>query len=211
MWRWVIRVYVSILLFLVLLFFCSAFLIRLAHLLSKAGSPVVAHWIHAHNLLTMFLLGVVAGQAFLGSNFTGRGWFRKKGGQTFEGFKLERIKPWTWVFGSLIFLLGTVLWCLEQGKAGVFSKLSLRTFYHDLFIQDCSNAFVTGYRSEIAATCAMQFLLAGVWLASIGYSLAPKVRKRGATFWRSLRRAPESATPFDESPDRSVKEKTESR
>jgi hypothetical protein len=109
MWRWVIRLYVSLIVFVLLLFGAGVLVIRVAHLLMKVGSPLLSQAIHAHILFTMFLLGMVAGQVHLGSNFTGRGWFRSKSGLTYEGFRLEKLKPWTWLFVSPLILLGGVL------------------------------------------------------------------------------------------------------
>src|ERR1039458_3080700 len=209
MWRWIIRIYVSSVLFLFLLFCSGVLLIRVAHLLMKAGSPFLLQSIHAHVLLTMFLLGMAAGLTFLGSRFTGRGWFRSKDGQTYEGFRLEELKPWTWLFGSLIFLLGVVLWCLEQGEKGVLSNLTPANFYHDFVIPDCSSAWVIGYKSEIAVACTMQLLFGGIWLASIGYSLAPMARRRSMSLLHSFRAEPEAGISTEESQASTIDRKSE--
>jgi hypothetical protein len=210
MWRWIIRIYVSFMVYVIMLFASGVLLIRVAHLLMKIGSPLLVQWIHNHVLLTMFLLGVVAGQVVLGSNFTGRGWFRSKSGLTYEGFKLEKLKPWTWLFVSPLFLLGTGFWYLEQRELGVLSGHTLSSFYHDFLIPDCSNvAWATAYRD--AVPCSMQLFFVGFWMASIGYSLAPIVRKRGADLLRSIRREPGAANSIEETNGSEMKEKTELR
>lgn len=114
MWRWIVRVYASIVLFWFFMFCSGLALVRVAHALVKIGWPYLSQEIHTHLLLTMFLLGMITGCVTLGSNFTGTGWFRSKDGQSFEGFKFEEIKPWTWLFGVFIFGLGVVMWRLEQ-------------------------------------------------------------------------------------------------
>ncbi len=137
MWRWIIRMYVSVVLFVFLLFCSGAVLIRVAHLLLMVGSPVLLQWMHAHYLFAMFLLGVLAGLVVLGSNVTGRGWFRSKDGLTYEGFKLEKIKPWTWLLISPVFVLGVIAWFLEKSESGALSGVSIVNFYNDVLMPDC--------------------------------------------------------------------------
>jgi hypothetical protein len=179
MWRWIVRVYVSIVVFWFLLFFNGLVLIEMARLIAKVGIPFLSQWIHAHVVLTLLLLGAAAGQLPLGVNFTGEGWFRSKDGLTYEGFKLEELRPWTWLLTSPIFLLGVVMWFLVQSESGTLSRPSIVTFYHGFLMPSCSNMPLRAYQSNI--DCTMQLLFVGIWMASIGYSLAQMVRRLGAT------------------------------
>lgn len=159
MWRWIIRIYVSFVLFFLLLGCSGVLLIRMVHLLAKAGSSVLMQWVHSHFLFTMSLLGVLAGQVVLGSNFTGRGWFRSKSGQSYEGFKLEKIKPWTWLLVSPVFLFGVIAWFLEQSGSGVFSRFSFVNFYIDVLKPNCS---ATSWRYyALYPFCGVQLYLRG--------------------------------------------------
>ena len=207
MWRWIIRLYVSVVLFVFLLFCSGVLLIRVAHLLMEAGSPVLLQWIHTHYLFAMFLLGVLAGQVVLGSNFTGRGWFRSKDGLTYEGFKLEKIKPWTWLLVSPVFLLGVIAWFLEKSESGVLSGLSFVNFYNDVLIPNCPLA--SWKNPQLYPFCGEQLLCGGTWMASVGYSLAPLVRRPGSRLLRNMRKTNGIKIPAEESRQSLMKEKTE--
>jgi len=181
MWRWIIRAYVSLVLFLFFLFGSGVVLVRVAHALAEIGWPYPLQEIHSHLLVAMFLLGLASGQVILGSNFTGKGWFRSRDGRTYEGFRLEELKPWTWLFGSFIFALGVVVWSMEQIEISAHWKPSLASFYHDFFMPDCSNARFADYKNSITVTCTMHLLFVGILVASVGYSLAPFVRRQAAS------------------------------
>jgi hypothetical protein len=180
MWRWIIRVYASIVLFWFFMFCLGLVFVQLAHALMRIGWPYLLLQIHSHLLVTMFLLGLISGSITLGSNFTGAGWFRSRDGQSYEGFKFEEIKPWTWLLGVFIFGLGVVLWRLEQVETSALLQPSVSSFYHDFLMPDCSNVRFANYRSDMAITCTMHLLFVGIFVASVGYSLAPMLRKIGA-------------------------------
>jgi hypothetical protein len=182
MWRWMIRIYVAFVVFAFLMFISGVLLIRVDRLLITVGYPGFSRAVHEHVLFTMFLLGFVVGQLYLESNFTGRGWFRSKSGLTYEGFKLEALKPWTWIIAGPILLLGTFLWFYEQSESGVMSDLSPGRFYHDFLMPNCSNAPLVGFPGDL--TCFMHLLFVGTWVASIGYSLAPTVRRNALVMLR---------------------------
>ena len=208
-WRWIIRVWVSIVLFFFLMFCFSVLLIRLTHLLAKISFPLLLQWSHAHVLLTLFLLGVSAGQVVLGSNFTGRGWFRSRSGQSYEGFKLEKIKPWSWLLFSPVFMLGVISWCMEQSKSRIFSSSFFINFYRDVLEPNCSLSWWRNYR--LYPYCGVQLICIGIWTASIGYSLALWVRSRRSKLWHRVHYANELATPKVESQKSLMKEKTDQR
>jgi hypothetical protein len=150
----------------------------------RIGWPYLLLEIHSHLLVTMFLLGLISGSKTLGSKFTGAGWFRSRDGLSYEGFKFEEIKPWTWLLGVLIFGLGVILWRLEQVETSVLLHPSMSGFYHDFLMPDCSIVRFADYRSAIAITCTMHLLFVGIFVASVGYSLAPMLRKIGANIIR---------------------------
>ncbi len=189
MWRWIIRVWVFIVVFWILMFSNGAILITVARLMARIGLPFLTQLIHSHVQFSMFLLGVLAGQVVLGSNFTGHGWFRSKSGLTYEGFKLEKIKPWTWLLISPVFMLGVVSWILERSKSGVWSNISLVNFYHDVLMPNCSLSWWKN--SRLYPFCGVQLIFVGIWMASIGYSIAPLVRRHGSRLLRSRRNAHE--------------------
>ena len=205
MWRWIIRVYVSLVVFCFLVFFSGALLMNVTRGLARAGFPALSYWIHTHVLLTMFSLGVTAGQVVLGANFTGRGWFRSKDRVTYEGFKLEKIKPWTLVIVSPLLLLGIAVWFLEQSEAGVFYP-TLRDFYQGFLMPNCTNARLVGLGVDVA--CATQLLIVGTWMASLGYSLAPIVRKRGSRLLHKMRGKDEIRILPEKRKEDPMKEKT---
>jgi len=189
MWRWIIRVWVSIVVFWILMFSCGGVLITVARLMTRIGLPFLTQLIQSHVLSSMFLLGVLAGQVVVGSNFTGRDWFRSKSGLTYEGFKLEKIKPWTWLLVSPVFLLGVLSWIQQRIESGVLSNLTLANFYQDVLMPNCSLSWWKNY--QLYPYCGEQLLCVGVWMASIGYSLAPLVRRHGSRLLRSMRNAHE--------------------
>ena len=167
MWRWIIRLWVSVVLFVFLSYLSGALLLTGIRLLAWGGFPMFLQWVHAHYLFTMFLLGVLAGQVVVGSNFTGSGWFRSKSGQTYEGFKLEKIKPWTWLLFSPIFLLGVVSWVLERNDSVIVSNITLMNFYSDVLMPNCS---LSWWRNQLLNPyCGEQLLCVGIWMAAIGY------------------------------------------
>jgi len=179
MWRWLVRVYVGFIVFGFLLFVSGALLINGVRWLLRFGLIVPSQWIHDHVLLTMFLLGLTIGQLVLGSNFTGRGWFRRKGGITYEGFRLEKIKPWIWIIVSPVLLLGTIAWVLEQSESGSLTNVTFLGFYRTFLMPNCSDSQLSANDS-----CTMQLLFVGTWTASVGYSIAPAVRKRASRLLR---------------------------
>jgi hypothetical protein len=167
----------------------GAILITVARLMARIGLSFLTQLIHSHVLFSMFLLGVLAGQVVVGSNFTGRGWFRSRSGLTYEGFKLETLKPWTWLLVSPVFLLGVVSWMQERIESGVLSNLTLVSFYHDVLMPNCSLSSWKNY--QLYPFCGVQLICVGIWMASIGYSLAPLVRRHGSRLLRSMRNAHE--------------------
>lgn len=158
MWRWIIRIDVSFVVFGLLLFLSGALLIRTAHFLARVGFPVFSHWIHSHVLLIMFLLGVTVGQVVLGSNFTGRGWFRSKSGLTYEGFKLEELKSWSWVIVSPVLLMGIVFWFVMQKEGGAsFAQMGWQSFYRGFLMPECSNRKILGIGGDSACSIQLMF------------------------------------------------------
>ena len=207
MWRWIIRVWVSLVLFWFLLFNHGLVFVVVVRLIAKAGLPFFVQWPHGHIVLTLFLLGIAAGQFPLGSKFTGEGWFRSKDGQSYEGFKLEELKPWTWLLVCPVFLLGVFGWFLEQSNLGNSANFSFANFYQGFLMPNCSNTPLKAY--QFNPSCTMQFLFVGIWMASIGYSLAPMVRRRGASLLHSFRTEPEMAISTAENRENTMNEKTE--
>jgi hypothetical protein len=205
MWRWIIRAWVSLVLFWMLMLSSCVALIAAVRQMARLGIPFLLQQIHSHALLSMFLLGMLAGQVVLGSNFTGRGWFRSKSGLTYEGFKLENIKPWTWLMISPVLLLGVVLWAHAQSESIILSNISVGDFYHDVITPNCSLSWWKNYR--LYPCCGVQLLCVGVWMASLGYSIAPKVRRQGTRLIRSLKSAPDTAFRLEAGGDSSMKKK----
>jgi hypothetical protein len=195
MWRWIIRVWVSIVVFWILMYFCGGISITVARLMARIGLPFLLQFFHTHALLTMFLIGVMAGEVVLGPNITGRGWFRSKSGLTYEGLKLEKIKSWTWLLFSPVFLLGVVSWIAQRSESGVISNLTLANFYQDVLMPNCSLSWWKN--NQLYRYCGEQLLFVGVWMASIGYSLSPLVRRHGSRLLRSMRNAQEVSTSVE--------------
>jgi hypothetical protein len=167
------------------MFMSGLILASIVHLSLRMGFLPLRQWIRDHDLFTMFLLGALAGLPVLGSRFTGRGWFRSKSGHTYEGFKLENIKRWMWLLISPVLLLGIVAWIETRGGMGGLSGATSSKVYHELLMPDCSSGGLLRYRGD--TTCSMNLLTVGTWLASVGYSLAPIIRSRGAKLLRGWR------------------------
>lgn len=187
MWRWIIRIWVSIVMFWFLMFMSGGILASLVHLSLRMQFFPLRQWIRDHDLLTMFLLGVSAGLPVLDSRFTGRGWFRSKSGLTYEGFKLEKIKRWMWLLISPVLILGVVAWLETQREMGGLTGAAFSSFYHGFMMPNCSSGGLLRYRGD--TTCSTNLLAVGTWLASVGYSLAPAIRKRGARLLSAGRHA----------------------
>lgn len=185
MWRWIIRIWVSIVMFCFLTFMSGSILASLVHLSLRMEFPPLRQWIRDHDLLTMFLLGASAGLPVLDSRFTGRGWFRSKSGLTYEGFKLEKIKRWMWLLISPILVLGIVAWFETRREMGGLTGATFSSFYHGFLTPNCSSGGLLRYRGD--TTCSTNFFAVGSWLASVGYSLAPTVRRRGVKILRAWR------------------------
>ncbi len=186
MWRWIIRVYVAFVVFVFLLFLCGVGLIQFDHFLIRSGFSGLNRLMHEHTLITTFLLGLVAGVTYLGSNFTGRGWFRSKSGLTYEGFKLEELKRWTWLITSPILLAGILFWVAIQKENGVLAKIGWRSFYEGFLMPECSNRRLFAIGSDYQ--CGLRLMFLGTWVAAVGYSLAPILRKQVLTFLMRLRK-----------------------
>jgi len=184
MWRWGIRVYVEFVVFVVLLFSLAVVLIRIDHVLVWAGLYGFSHFMHEYVLVTAFLMGLSSGQICLGSNFTGRGWFRSKSGMTYEGFKLEELKSWNWLIASPVLLAGIFFWFAIQKDQGVLAEISWRSFYRGFLAPQCSNEKLLGVGSDLQ--CSIHLVFLGAWIAAVGYSLAPLLRNRVRTLFRSF-------------------------
>lgn len=176
MWRWVIRIYVAFIVFLVLMFFSGMIFIKVERLLIRVGYPSLSRTAHEHPLAVIFLIGFAAGHLYLGSNFTGRGWFRSKSGLTYEGFKLEALKPWSWAIVSPVLLMGIAFWFQIQREDGTFAQIAWQSFYDGFLMPNCSNRRFFAISGD--AACSVNLMFLGMWVASIGYSLAPIARKR---------------------------------
>ena len=197
MWRWIIRAYVSLMVFLVLLFVSVVVFKEVAHLFTKAGSPWLSEWFAEHTLLTAFLAGLVAGQVPVGSRLTGEGWFQSKDGKSFEGFKLEELRRWTWLLLSPLFLIGVVVWWILQSQ-GAFSISALFAIYRDLLVRNCSNVWAQKYWFD--DSCNIQMVFIAPWIASIGYSAAPILRKHGSLVLHGSRNSCEASGSLGKSP-----------
>jgi hypothetical protein len=184
MWRWIIRAYVSLMIFLFLLFVFVVGFKEIAHVFTRAGFPWLSEWFSAHALWTAFLVGIVAGQVSVDSRLTGEGWFRSKDGKSFEGFKLEQLRPWTWLMVSPILILGVLVWCFEQNQS-VLSGPTLASFYHDLIMRNCSVAWTRRYWFD--NSCNVQMLFIASWIASLGYSVAQAIRRRSSRIVNKFR------------------------
>ena len=186
MWRWIIRVYVAFVVFVLLLFGFGAGLIQIDHLLVRAGFYGLNHLLHEFTLSTMFLIGFAAGLVYVGSNFTGSGWFRSKSGLTSEGFKLEVLKPWNWLIVSPVLFAGIFFWFAIKEEGGALSSISWQSFYQGFLMPECSARRVLGVGGDWQ--CGVHHMFLGTWIAAVGYSLAPGLRKRVLVLYRSLKR-----------------------
>ena len=185
MGRWVIRIWVSVVVFWFHMFIAGLALASLVHLSLRMDFSSLRQLIRDHHLLTMFVLGVCVGLPVLDSRFTGRGWFKSQSGLTYEGFKLEKIKRWMWLLISPVLILGVMVWVETQGGMDSLSSATLSSFYHELLMPNCSSGGLLRYRGD--TTCSRSLLTVGTWLASVGYSLAPAVRSRSAKLLRAWR------------------------
>lgn len=184
MWRWIIRTYVSLVVFVVLMFVEVVGINEVSHLLAITGFSWPLELIRTHLLLTALLAGVLAGQVPVDSRLTGKNWFRSKDGKSFEGFKLEELRPWTWLFISAIFLLVVVLVILEEAQGGEFSIRTFIIFCQEAFTRNCSE--VIAHKNYFDESCNTQMVLIAPWVASIGYSLGPMIRGHGARLAANL-------------------------
>ncbi len=185
MWRWIVRVYVAFIVFIFLQFLFALGLLRIDHLLLRIGVYGLNSQMHQHLLVTMLLIGLGTGQIYLGSNFTGRGWFRSKSGMTYEGFKLEVLKPWSWLIVSPVLLAGVFFWYAIQKESGSLAQISWQSFYEGFLMPKCSNVKVLGIGRN--PDCGINVMFLGTWVAAIGYSLAPVVRKLVLILYRDIR------------------------
>jgi hypothetical protein len=186
MWRWIIRAYVAFVVFVFLQFVCGVGLLEINHFLIRYGFSGLNSLVHEYTLTTMFLLGLVAGMAYLGSNFTGRGWFRSESGLTYEGFKLEALKRWTGLIASPILIVGIFFWVAMQKENGVLAQINWQAFYRDFLMPECSNRKIFGVGSDLQ--CGLHLMFLGTWVTAVGYSLAPIVRKQVLTSLKQLKK-----------------------
>ena len=176
MLRWAIRVYVSFVLFVVFVFGAVVGLKELVRLLAYASFPWVGEWFSTHTLLTASIAGLLAGQVPVDSRLTGEGWFRTKEGNNFEGLKLDALRPWTWLIVTPISVLAVAALYFEESQS-VYSSLTLSGLYSELVARNCS--YVQANKYWFDNFCNVQLVILAPWVASIGYSIAPAIRKRG--------------------------------
>jgi hypothetical protein len=184
MWRWIVRAYISFMLFWVLLFGAFVSLKELSRLLAYTHFPGIFEWAAAHVLIAAFLAGLIAGQVPVDSRFTGERWFRSKDGSGFENLKLEKLRPWTWLAVTPIAVLGIGALFLELHRS-VLSGLTLSSFLSDLVSKNCANVWTR--RNWFDTFCNVQSVLLAPWVASIGYSISPFVQRRTLQFSAVLR------------------------
>jgi hypothetical protein len=105
----------------------------------------------------------------------------------YEGFMLEKIKPWTWLMVLPISLCILVLLALDESHTGELSHLSFLGFVSEVTVPNCSA--IPLKESYRYTDCSTPMLLSGSWLASVGYSLGPVTRKMVASIARRRRSA----------------------
>jgi hypothetical protein len=155
--------------FVVLSFVSLVALKEVVRVLKWAGLSQVSLWFGAHVLSAAFLIGIVAGQFPVDSRLTGEKWFRSKDGTTYEGFKLDQLRRWTWMLILPLFVLGAVLWCLGQDPSG----FSFSAFYHGFLMPNCSEVWAR--KEWFNDSCNIHLIFVVPWIASIGYSLGPAI------------------------------------
>jgi hypothetical protein len=182
MWRWLVRIYVAFVLFFLTMFIAIVGAVKVNRLLVLVGIAWLSRVMHAHPLVTIFLVGLIAGQVYLGSNITGRSWFRSKSGLTYEGFMLEKIKPWTWLMVLPISLCILFFVALEESHTVAMVHLSFLELVREATVPNC--LAVPLKESYRFTACSTPMALSGSWLASVGYSLGPWTRRVVASIGR---------------------------
>jgi hypothetical protein len=186
MQRWFLRTLLSLILFTVTVMIAGRFVSGAAYLLLRAGSPMLHDWLQTHFAWRAFVVGVTAGifpATLLPAIF---GWFAPKDNSLaseitpfLANLDLERFKRWVWIFFSPLFTLGFVRWTSQLPSASVFETHTRYTLASliDYFTTstDCVNSLWTYRNYDFACLSHVYYL----WLvmASIGYSLAPTIRK----------------------------------
>jgi hypothetical protein len=188
MLRWIVRLYVSFVLFVVFVFCDVAALKEMAHLLAKAGLPAVSGWFSAHDFLAALFAGLFAGLVPVDSRLTGEGWFRSKHGRGFEGFRLDQLRPWTWLMVTPLVIFGVTALFLEETQSAL-SITTLSSFIGNLIARNCSDVWTQ--KNWFDTSCNVQLVLVAPWIASVGYSIAPIIRKRGSQVLLAIRNSGE--------------------
>jgi hypothetical protein len=185
MWRWIIRIYVAFVIFVFLLFLFGAGLLQIDHVLVRFGFLLLHHLMREYMLVTMFLLGVCAGQVYLGTNVTGQGWFSARDGSGYEGFRVEELKPWTWAIGSPFLLAGIIFWFGIQMENSGFAQVGWQSFYRGFLAPECSSGKIFGIDGNLE--CSIHVMFLGTWMAAVGYSFAPAIRMYVRGVYRRLK------------------------
>lgn len=173
--RWLLRLYVFFILFFALLFLHSLVLVILVRRLQHFGVGEPSRFIHDHLLLTMLLLGTLVGYGQWGANLTGLTWFRSKSGLVWEGFRLEKIKPWAWILVSPALPVGLFFWFEIHMAGGALETLSWKNLFEGFFKPNCSAVQI--FRIGGEQNCFLHLLFVGTWMAAVGCSLAPGLRR----------------------------------
>lgn len=184
-----------------------------AYLLAKIGSPELWQALHLHLFVRALVVGLLAGLVPLQTWIATTGILNPRDVRVIRRLNPDRLKPWTCLFLSPVFLLAVGNWVLQwfdnsSGYASVFRTTSpyrLSELFKGFLSTDCSSTGGSAmfWGDAYALRCQVHAQLIAIWLIAVGYSLAPAFRKKVLPIFSQ-----ESPAPSNEPKNESIEKST---
>jgi hypothetical protein len=212
--RWISRFLLCIFFYSVSIYVVGRLADVLAYLLAKSGSTDLWQMLHEHIFARALLVGLLAGLVPLQIWIAAAGIFNRKFAVMLKRINPDRLKPWVFVFFSPLMILALISWAinwfdLHSRHSSVLQTTSpypMSEFFHGFLSTNCSSAAdwrVDLWGARYAFSCMIHVQLISTWVITIGYSLAPLVRKHVFPMFTM-----EHPAPIEEPPTENLKEST---
>jgi hypothetical protein len=184
------------------------------YVLVLCGSPELWKDLHEHPFGRSLVVGLLAGFIPLQTLLSASGFINVRYTQILKRLNPDGLKSWIFVFFSPVIILCLLSWmidwfALRSRHSSVLQTTSpypMSEFFDGFLSTNCSN--FTDLRGDMWGerwkfSCLIHVQLISIWMLTIGYSLAPFVRKRILPLLRG-----EHPMPTDESPTEILQEST---
>jgi hypothetical protein len=214
MWRRTLPIPLNLVLYFLTVPLAAQCANGVSYLFLKAGSPVPWMWLQTHLLMRGFLVGVFAGLLPAKAMRSIFGWFRPVEMPLLQDLDIDKLRRWTWLIFAPLLLFDVEQWRREQSLySSVFaagSPYTVSSFLnYFLTTTDCSH--VLSWSSAAEFDCMERPVIRWLLATSIGFSLAPSIRKWGQIVFHSEYQQPDESVLADEGNESTISQKIDTK